>query len=133
MADMPDTSLGQLLTELIGDLGRLVRQELRLVQAEASEKLKQAQNGVYAVVTGLLVAFCALLILLQAVVVALGKVMPAWLASLSVGLVLALVAFVLIRQGRNNLKAKNLVPERSLRAGRDLAVREDAQRNAQIR
>ena len=130
---MSDSSLGQLVTELIADLGQLIRQELRLVQAEASEKLKQAQNGVYAIVTGLLVAFCALLILLQALVVGLSNVMPAWLASLSVGLVLAIVAFVLIGHGRNNLKAKNLVPERSLRAGRDLAVREDAQRNVQIR
>ncbi|MGF1629476.1 MAG: phage holin family protein [Kiloniellaceae bacterium] len=121
------------MTELIADLGQLIRQELRLVQAEASEKLKQAQNGVYAIITGLLVAFCALLILLQALVVGLSNVMPAWLASLSVGLVLAIVAFVLIGHGRNNLKAKNLVPERSLRAGRDLAVREDAQRNVQIR
>ncbi len=130
---MSDSSLGQLVTELIADLGQLIRQELRLVQAEASEKLKQAQNGVYAIITGLLVAFCALLILLQALVVGLSNVMPAWLASLSVGLVLAIVAFVLIGHGRNNLKAKNLVPERSLRAGRDLAVREDAQRNVQIR
>lgn len=130
---MSDSSLGQLVTELIADVGQLIRQELRLVQAEASEKLKQAQNGVYAIITGLLVAFCALLILLQALVVGLSNVMPPWLASLSVGLVLAIVAFVLIGHGRNNLKAKNLMPERSLRAGRDLAVREDAQRNAQIR
>ena len=115
---MADASLGTLLTGLIEDLGQLVRQELRLAQSEASEKFKQAQNGVYAVVTGLLVAFCALLILLQAVVIALGNLMPAWLASVVVGLVLAVVAFVLIHQGRSNLKARNLIPERTLRAAR---------------
>jgi VIT1/CCC1 family predicted Fe2+/Mn2+ transporter len=96
----------------------LVRQELQLAQSEASEKLKQAQNGIYAVTTGLLVAFCALLILLQAVVIALSNVLPAWLAAVSVGLTLAVVAFLLIRQGRNNLKARNLIPERTLRAAR---------------
>jgi len=115
---MPEPSLGQLVSDLISDLGQLVRQELRLAQSELSDKLKQAQNGVYAIVTGLLVAFCALLILLQAVVIALSNVMPPWLAALSVGGVLAIVAFVLIRQGRSNLKARNLMPERSLRAGR---------------
>ena len=130
---MSDVPLGQLVGELIEDLGQLVRQELRLVQAEASEKLRQAQTGVYAVVTGLLIAFCALLILLQAVVTALAKTMPLWLASLSVGLVLALIAFLLIRHGRNNLKAKNLVPERSLRAGRGEPGRPDEPRRAQIR
>lgn len=115
---MPEPSLGQLVSDLISDLGQLVRQELRLAQAELSDKLKQAQNGAYAIVTGLLVAFCALLILLQAVVIALSNVLPPWLAALSVGGVLALVAFVLIRHGRQNLKAHNLLPERSLTATR---------------
>ena len=115
---MSEPSLSQLVTELIGDLGQLVRQELRLAQAEMSERLRQAQNGLYAVVTGLLVAFCALLILLQAMVIALSNVLPPWLAAISVGVVLALFAFALIRQGRENLRARSLVPERSLRAGR---------------
>jgi len=115
---MPQASLGDLLSGLIHDLGRLVRQELHLAQAEASEKFKQAQNGIYAVVTGLMVAFCALLILLQAVVIALSNIMPASLAAVSVGVVLAAIAFVLIRQGRSNLKARNLIPQRTLRAPR---------------
>jgi uncharacterized membrane protein YqjE len=115
---MADTSISQLVSELIADVGQLVRQELRLAQAETSEKLQQAQNGAFTVVSGLLIAFSALLILLQALVIALTKVMPAWAASLVVGVVLAFIAFVLIRQGSQNLRAKNLVPERTLRAGR---------------
>jgi uncharacterized BrkB/YihY/UPF0761 family membrane protein len=95
-----------------------VRQELRLAQSEVSEKFKQAQHGLYAIVTGLLVAFCALLILLQALVMALSNEMPPWLAAVVVGAVLAGIAFILIRQGRENLKARNLMPQRSLRAGR---------------
>ncbi|MEQ8357673.1 MAG: phage holin family protein [Kiloniellaceae bacterium] len=102
--------------ELIADLGQLIRQELRLAQFEASEKLRQAENGIYAVLTGVLVAFCALLILLEAVVVALSNVMPPWAAAMSVGLFLALIAFLLIRHGRKNLKARNLIPERTLRS-----------------
>lgn len=113
-----DSSIGQLLSGLVSDLGQLVRQELRLAQAETSEKLEQAQSGIYTVVTGLLLAFCGLLILLQALVIGLSKVMPPWAASLVVGGVLALIAFVLIRQGSKNLKPRNLVPERTLRAGR---------------
>jgi len=115
---MANASIGDLLSGLVHDLGQLVRQELRLAQAEVSEKLQQAQNGIYAVTTGLLVAFCALLILLQAVVIALSNVMPAWLASVAVGGVLALVALLLIRQGRKNLQARNLIPQRTLRAAR---------------
>lgn len=115
---MPDSSLGDLLAGLIHDLGQLVRQELRLAQSEVSDKLTQAQNGIYAVITGLLIAFCALLILLQAVVIALSNVMPASLAAIAVAVVLALLAFVLIHQGRKNLKARNLIPQRALRTAR---------------
>jgi len=115
---MSNASIGDLLSGLVHDLSQLVRPELRLAQAEVSEKLQQAQNGIYAVTTGLLVAFCALLILLQAVVIALSNVMPAWLASVAVGGVLALVALLLIRQGRKNLQARNLIPQRTLRAAR---------------
>ena len=115
---MSDSSIGQLVSGLVNDIGHLLRQELRLAQAETTEKLEQAQNGMYAVITGLLLAFCGLLILLQALVIGLSNVMPAWAASLIVGGVLALIAFVLIRQGGKNLSPGNLVPERTLRAGR---------------
>ena len=128
---MAEGSLGQLLSDLVGDVGRLLRQELRLAQCEISEKLQRAQNGVYAIVTGLLVAFCALLILLQALVIALGNVMPPWAAALSVGLALAVIAYLLIRQGRANLRARNLIPERTLRAGR--AVVQDRPSNEDMK
>lgn len=130
---MAEPSIGHLVSGLISDIGQLVRQELRLAQAETSEKLHQAQNGAFAVVTGLLVAFCALLILLQAVVIALSNTMPAWAASIIVGVVLALIAFVLIRQGSRNLSAKNLVPERTLRAGRVESGGHPAQHSGEAR
>jgi hypothetical protein len=122
----PEQSFTSLLKELIGEIGQLIRQELRLAQAETSEKLSQAQNGVIAIVVGLLFAFSALLILLQAVVVALANVMPAWLASVIVGVVVAAIAFVLIRQGQSNLKPVNLMPDRTLnavRSDKDMVMR----------
>jgi len=115
---MADSSIGQLISGLVSDISLLVRQELRLAQAETAEKLEQAQSGIYAVVTGLLLAFCALLILLQALVIGLSNVMPAWAASLVVGGVVAVIALILVRQGAKNLQPRNLIPERTLRAGR---------------
>ncbi|HEY9537252.1 MAG TPA: phage holin family protein [Kiloniellaceae bacterium] len=115
---MSDTSIGNLVSGLVSDIGLLIRQELRLAQAETAEKLEQAQNGIYAVITGLLLAFCGLLILLQALVLGLSNHMPDWVAALLVGGVLAIIAFVLIHQGAKNLKPGNLIPERTLRAGR---------------
>src|SRR3546814_13839240 len=89
---MSDTSIGNLVSGLVSDIGLLIRQELRLAQAETAEKLEQAQNGIYAVITGLLLAFCGLLILLQALVLGLSNHMPDWVAALPVGGVLALIA-----------------------------------------
>lgn len=120
-----ETSFAALLKELIAEIGQLFRQELRLARAETGEKLAQAQNGVIALVVGLLLAFSALLILLQAVVIALSEVMPAWAASVVVGGVIAIVAFILIRGGQNNLKLTNLAPTRtleSMRRDRDMVM-----------
>jgi drug/metabolite transporter (DMT)-like permease len=116
-----DQSVRALFADLINSVTTLVRQELRLVQAEGSEKVSQATTGAVAVLAGLLVATCALLILLQALVIALAEFteMPASLASLIVGLVLAVIAFVLIRQGQSNLSPDKLTPERTMRTLRD--------------
>ena len=114
-----DQSVKSLLVELVNNVGRLVRQELQLVQVETSEKTSQALEGVFVIVGGLFVAFAALLILLQAVVVGLANFVEPWLASLIVGVVVAAVAFVLIKYGQNNLKATNLAPERTLKVMRD--------------
>ena len=76
-----DRSVGGLLSDLANGLATLVRQELRLAQAEGSEKISNAVIGVAAILGGLLIAACSLLILLQALVIALAHHMPDWLAA----------------------------------------------------
>jgi uncharacterized membrane protein len=120
-----ETSFASLLRDLIAEIGQLFRQELRLARAETGEKLAQAQNGIIAIVVGLLLASSALLILLQAVVLALSQIVPAWAASVIVGVVVAIVAFILIRGGQSSLKLTNLTPTRTLdalRKDRDMVM-----------
>jgi len=116
-----DASVRNLLTELIDEVSRLVRQELRLAQAEGSEKVSEATNGAIAIAGGLLVANCALLILLQALVIALAEFtsLPASAAALIVGVVVAIIAFILIRQGQRRLAPGTLTPERTVRSLRE--------------
>ena len=114
-----DQSVKSLLAELVNNVSRLVRQELQLVQVETSEKTSQALEGVFVIIGGLLLAFAALLILLQAVVVGLANFVEPWLASLIVGVVVAVIAFVLIKYGQNSLKVGSLTPDRTLRVMRD--------------
>lgn len=110
-----DQSVKSLLAELVNNVSRLVRQELQLVQVETSEKTSQVLEGVFVIIGGLLLAFAALLILLQAVVVGLSEFVEPWLASLIVGVVVAVIAFVLIKYGQSNLKASSLTPDRTIR------------------
>jgi hypothetical protein len=114
-----DQSLKGLFRDLINDVSRLLRNELRLMQAEGHEKATQIRLGAVSIVSGLLVSFCALLILLQAVVIALSKAVQPWLASLIVGIVVAIIGAILVIHGERNLKAQNLVPERTLKSLRD--------------
>jgi hypothetical protein len=108
-----DTFRG-LIGDVIEDATTLVRQELRLAQTEAVEKLAEAQNRMIVLIAGLLLGFCALLILLQAVVAALATVMAPWLASVIVGLVLVIAAVALIKYGQGD--AADLKPRRTIRS-----------------
>lgn len=114
-----DQSVKSLLVELVNNVGKLVRQEVQLVQVETSEKASQALEGIFVIIGGLLVAFAALLILLQALVVGVANFVEPWLASVIVGVVVAIIAFAMIKYGQSNLKTENLTPDRTLRVMRD--------------
>jgi uncharacterized membrane protein len=106
---------------LVSDATLLMQQEARLARAEVGEKVEQVQLGIIAIVSGLLLAFCALLVLLQALVVALANIMPASLAALLVGVVLAVIAYVSVKAGSDQLKTSNLMPNRTINSVRDSA------------
>ena len=114
-----DRPIKSLLAEVFTGINTLIREEMRLVQAESSEKLSEAMTGFVSLLVGLLVAFTALIVLLQALVLALSNVMAPTYAALLVGGVVVLVAFILIQQGQSKIKAGNLMPERTMRSMRE--------------
>ena len=120
-----DPSLASLLRDLISEISELMRQEFRLARAETTANLARAQTALIAIAVGLLLGFCAILVLLEAAVVALAEVMPPWAASLTVAVAIAVVAFVLVRVGQKMLAPTRFVPERtmdSLRQDRDMVM-----------
>lgn len=114
-------SLADTIKALFADGTLLVRQEIALAKAEAGEKLEQMQIGIAAIAAGLLLAFTALLVLVQALVVALGNIMPPSVAALLVGVVLAVIAYFSIATGQAHLKPKNLAPRRTIHSVRETA------------
>lgn len=113
---------------LFADASLLIRQEIRLAKAEAEEKIEQAQSGIVSIAASLIFALVALMVLVQALVVALGNIMQPSLAALSVGLVLAVIALLFMAKGKRDLKPKNLAPRRTLKSVRENAekIREAA-------
>ena len=87
-----DASTGQLLAQFTAQTSELVRSELRLAQAEMTDKAKHAGLGAGMFGGAGLVALYGVAALLATVILALALVVPAWLAALIVTVVLFAVA-----------------------------------------
>jgi uncharacterized membrane protein YqjE len=110
-----DPTVGALVHDLTQQMSTLVRDELRLAQAEMTQKGKRAGIGIGLFSGAGLLAFFGLATLVATAVLALDLVVPAWLAALIVAVVLFGVAGILALQGRNNVaKATPAKPEQAL-------------------
>ena len=98
--DAPAPSFGELLGEVSSDLSELVRQELALAKAEATQTATRAGKGVGMLVGAALAGFFVLLFLSVAGWWALGNVIGRSWSALVVMLVWAIIAAVLAVMGR---------------------------------
>jgi hypothetical protein len=115
-------SLPELVSSLTTDLADLVRKESQLVRAEVSEKVGQTARAGGEIAIGGVLLIGALVILLQAAVLALSHVMdPVW-ASLIVAAIVAVAGVLLVKAGMKMMKPASLAPDRSARQ-----LRKDAQ------
>jgi threonine/homoserine/homoserine lactone efflux protein len=108
-------TLPELVAQLTGDLTDLVRKESELIRTEVSEKVNRAGKAVGDIAAGGLLLIAALMVLLQALVLALSKLMdPIW-AALIVAVGVAVVGYILLRAGMKAISLDGLKPERSSR------------------
>jgi hypothetical protein len=130
MQPTEDRSLKELFGDLTHSVSILFRKEIELARAETSEKVSQAGLAIGSIAGGAILALAALIVLLQALVLALTELglAPA-LSALIVGGVVAIIAFALIYKGINDLKASSLAPTRTVESLRQDAhmVKEQAQ------
>jgi len=113
--DADPRSIPELVSALTADLATLVRKESELVRTEVAEKLVQTAKAGQLIGIGGALSLGAFLVLLQALVLALSKVMdPLW-ASVVVGLVVGLIGFSLIKAAARKVTPGGLAPERSAR------------------
>jgi uncharacterized integral membrane protein len=116
--DKSDQSLPSLLSDLTRDTVDLVRQEIALARAEMSMKISNAQTALTSVAIGAAILLAGLFIILQAVVNAVEMLLPPevapWLAPLIVGIVVAIVGYMMLKGGASKLTADNLMPHKTI-------------------
>lgn len=109
-----EESMGELFKELSNDLSTLVRQELRLAQAEMTEKGKKAGLGAGMFGGAGIVSFLALQALTACVIALLSTTMKVWVAALIITVVYAVIAGVLALTGKQKVtEAAPPVPQQT--------------------
>ena len=109
-----DESMGELFKELSGDLSTLVRQELRLAQAEMTEKGKKAGLGVGMFGGAGIVSFLALQAMTACLIALLSTAMKVWIAALIITVVYGAIAGILALTGKRKVsEATPPVPEQT--------------------
>jgi nitrate/nitrite transporter NarK len=102
--DPKTASTGELIGQLSDQLTRLVRDEVRLAQAEVTQKAKKLGLGIGLFGGAGVVAILGVGALVTAAILALALVLPGWLAGLIVAVVLFLVAGVLALLGKKDVQ-----------------------------
>ena len=110
----PDRPLSEVLQDILGSLQEMIRAEVRLAKAELTDDAKHVAISSLWVVGGAVCGLAALSFGLWSAAYGLGHVMPMWGATLSVALVLAIVATVSAVTGLRKLRAVRLGPERTI-------------------
>ncbi|MEE1930749.1 phage holin family protein [Streptomyces sp. TRM 70351] len=114
-AETPESSVGELVERASQQLSELVRQEMRLAQAELSEKGKRAGLGGGMFGGAAVVGFLALAALVTAAIAAVALALPLWASALIIGVVLLAVTGVLALAGRKQLgRATPAKPEQAI-------------------
>jgi predicted phage tail protein len=117
-----ERSLGDLFSELASETSLLVRQEVALAQVELTEKATRTGKNVGFLVIGGAVGYAALLAILAAAIIGLSYFIPAWASALIVGVIVAIVAYILITSALAALKRTDLTPHQTVES-----IKEDAQ------
>jgi MFS family permease len=102
--DPQDLPTGRLIGELTGQISTLVRDEVRLAQAEVTRKAKRLGVGAGLFGGAGVVALLGVGALITAAILGLATVIPGWLAAIVVAVVLFLVAGVLALLGKRDVQ-----------------------------
>jgi uncharacterized membrane protein len=114
-----DRSIGQILRDLLQDLGRIVRDEVQLAKAEFTEKAARMKTAGGAIATAAITGLLCLLCIVTACIAALALVMPVWLSALIMSVLLGAVAGLAFSRGARKWKNVDLRPHQTITTLKD--------------
>lgn len=106
--------LGDLFGDLAAEMSNLVRQEVALAKVEVAQKAKYVGRNVGYLVVGGAVAYAALLAILAGIIMLLARYLPDWGAALLIGVVVAVVGWLLIGKALMALQQAELTPRETV-------------------
>jgi hypothetical protein len=114
-SEQRERPIAEVAKDLTSDLSLLVRQEIELAKAEMAEKGRTAAPGLGMFGGAGVIGLCAAGALTGCLVLLFSLFLADWAAALIVGVVLAAIAFVLARQGKERVAdAGKPVPEQTI-------------------
>ncbi|WP_418275089.1 phage holin family protein [Isoptericola jiangsuensis] len=120
-ADQPP-SVGRLIEQISEQATRLVRAEIALAKAEATEKAKRSGIGVGLLAGALVIVLYAVGVLIWSGITGLAEAWPLWLSALVIGVAMLLLAGLLGWIGVKQLKKATSKPETIDRVKDDVAT-----------
>lgn len=114
-----EKSLSDLVSDLTREASVLIRDEVRLAKTEISEKVDQATSGAVSLLSGALIAFAGLIILLNAIAILLADLiapwtLQPWVAPMIIGIAVPLIGLLMMQRGRKRISAEGLAPHRTM-------------------
>ena len=109
LATGDDRSIGDLFSELTSETTTLVKQEIRLVKAEATQEARAAGAAIGSALAGGAVAYTGLITLVIGLGWGLGKLLDEdldmiWLGLLIVGAIVALIGYFMLKKGLDKIQ-----------------------------
>jgi len=127
-AKMTEHPLTDLIRELRDETATLVRQEIALAKAEITEKSSRMAKHAISIAAGVALAYAALVLLLLAIrdflfsgMVSAGMSpgVAVWVSPLIVAIVVGIVGWILISQGKKRLAKEGIAPEKTVETLRE--------------
>lgn len=112
--DHRDESLGMLFADLSDQVSTLMRREVELAKVETQETISAATGAAVSMISGGVIAYAGLIIVLQAIALVLAYLIPLWISALVVGGIAIVVGAIIFMAGRSRMEDLSFVPEKTV-------------------